>query len=147
MIFVAGFAEPPRPYLLRFAPLIPHAGSVLRAAPAFLLRQFCLGRSASAPQLAAVRRALAVVTPEVLGHRLSLVAARRSLFNRRFSVPCHYVQASDDHLVPKGAARWFASHFDEFHLEMIDGPHFLLQMRAEECAGIVEGVVGGFLGK
>lgn len=143
VIFVAAFAEPPRPYLLRLAPLIPHAGSVLRSAPAFLLRQFCLGRFASSQQLAAVRRALAMVTPDVLSHRLSLVAARRSIFNQRFSVPCHYVQASEDHLVPKGAARWFAAHFDAFHLETIDGPHFLLHMRAGECGGIIAGVVAG----
>jgi surfactin synthase thioesterase subunit len=36
--------------------------------------------------------------------------------------------------VPASAAEWFRGRFERFELERIDGPHFLLQARARECA-------------
>lgn len=134
VIFCAGFAEPPRPFLLRFAPLLRHAGPAMRAAPAFLLRQFCLGPDASSAQLAWLRDVLAEVSPAVLAHRLQLIAARHAFLNSHFDIPCSYLQAEDDRLVPSGATRWFERHFASFVCHSIAGPHFLLQTNPQECA-------------
>lgn len=40
IVFVGAFAEPPRPLLLRLAPLVSGAAGLMRSAPSFLLRQF-----------------------------------------------------------------------------------------------------------
>lgn len=134
VIFCGGFAEPPRPFLTRLAPIIRHSGPVLRAAPAFMLRQFCLGADASSAQLSRLRAILAEVDPAVLTHRLQLAAARHPFAHTRFNTPCCYLQAENDRLVPSGAARWFATHFASFRLERIAGPHFLLQAQPAACA-------------
>ncbi|MFL6713110.1 MAG: alpha/beta fold hydrolase [Sulfurifustis sp.] len=134
VIFCGAFAEPPRPFLLRLAPLVRHAGLAIRAAPAFMLRQFCLGADASSAQLSWLRTILAEVEPAVLAHRLQLAATRHPFTHARFDVPCCYLQAENDRLVPSGAVRWFATHFASFRLERIAGPHFLLQVQPAACA-------------
>jgi pimeloyl-ACP methyl ester carboxylesterase len=134
VIFVGGFAEPPRPLLLRLAPLVSRAGPLMRNTPAFLLRQFCLGRAATVAQLNLLRETLAAVPPQVLSSRLALTGARQSWGKGKFGVPCLYLQASDDRLVAASAAEWFRGRFERFELERIDGPHFLLQAKPRECA-------------
>lgn len=134
VLFVASFAEPPRPFLLSFAPLLRWAGPAMRMAPAFLLRQFCLGSSANVQQLGLLRQALGAVSPEVLAHRLGLVGARHAFAQAQFKVPCHYLQASQDRLVPPSAAEWFREHVEPCEVESVEGPHFLLQAKPQECA-------------
>jgi pimeloyl-ACP methyl ester carboxylesterase len=134
LVFVGAFAEPPRPLLLRLAPLVSRAGPLMRSAPAFLLRQFCLGKEATVAQLNLLRETLAAVPPPVLSHRLALVAARQSFGKAKFGTPCLYLQAAEDRLVPASAAAWFRARFEHFALERVDGPHFLLQTRPRECA-------------
>jgi len=133
VLFVASFAESPN-RLLRLVPLLPWAGSVMRAAPAFALRAFCMGSEATAEQLALLRESLAAVSPRVLAHRLGLIGARQIFEEARFNVPCHYLQASQDWLVPRTAAGWFQRHFASCQVDILDGPHFLLQTRPQLCA-------------
>jgi len=144
VIFVGAFAEPPRPLLLRLAPLVSRAGPLMRSTPAFLLRQFCLGRDATVAQLNLLRETLATVPPQVLANRLALIGARHSWGKAKFGVPCLYLQASEDRLVPPAAAEWFRGRFERFELERIDGPHFLLQARARECARCISEFSGRF---
>ena len=134
VIFVATFAEPPRPLLLRLAPLVSRAGPLMRNAPAFLLRQFCLGPDATVAQLNLLRETLATVPPQILSSRLALVGTRHAWGKARLDVPCLYLQAGKDRLVAASAAEWFRGRFERFELEIIDGPHFLLQARPRECA-------------
>ena len=137
VIFVGSFAEPPRPFIHRLAPILPHAGSLMRSIPSFLLRQYCLGKEATVDQLNVVRNAIGAVSPEVLSHRLGLVAKRHSFGKAQFKVPAHYIQAANDRLVPDRCINWFRQRFDSFKLTKVDGPHFLLQARPKESAEIV----------
>ena len=105
----------------------------MRNAPAFLLRQFCLGKDATVAQLNLLRETLAAVPPQALSQRLALIGARQSFGKAKFSVPCLYIQAGDDRLVPAAATDWFRSRFECFEIERVDGPHFLLQARPREC--------------
>jgi pimeloyl-ACP methyl ester carboxylesterase len=136
IVFAGAFAEPPRPLLTKFAPAISRFGTAIRSAPSFLLRRFCLGADATAEQLDLLREALAAVSPSVMAHRLAL-AGKRHNFKGPFAVPCCYLQASHDRLVPAGAASWFGERFASFRLEIVQGPHFLLQTRPRECAQLI----------
>ncbi len=140
VIFVGAFAEPPRPMLLRFAPLALGSRALLRSAPAFLLRQFCLSAEATTGDLRLLREALAAVSPAVLAQRLALVGARHA-FGKRFEVPCYYLRAKQDRLVPSSAVGWFRSHFRDCEVLEIDGPHFLLQARPVEAARAIRRIV------
>ncbi|WP_172425938.1 alpha/beta fold hydrolase [Sulfuricaulis limicola] len=134
VLFVASFAEPPRPQMLRFASKVSWIGSVMRLAPSFFLRQFCLGRNADTQELSLLREALLTVSPEVLTHRLKLISECLSFEKIRFQIPCYYLQANQDRLVPPSAKNWFQQHFDGCVVESMEGPHFLMQAKPRECA-------------
>jgi pimeloyl-ACP methyl ester carboxylesterase len=132
VVFCAAFATPPRPFLRAVARL-PGAGRALRTAPDVALRRYCLGADATSLQLDAMRSALSLVSPDVLAHRLRLIGTEHA-FAPRTDVPCLYLQATRDRLVPARAAARFAERFTEFTSVRIDGPHLALQTRPEECA-------------
>jgi pimeloyl-[acyl-carrier protein] methyl ester esterase len=137
VLFVGAFAEPPRPLLLRMAPLASRSATLLRATPAFLLRQYCLGRQATSADLNLLRETLASVSPKVLAYRLSLIAARHSFGKLPKDVASCYIQASQDRLVPPACATWFEQQLSQCELMQIDGPHFLLQVCPREAASAI----------
>jgi pimeloyl-[acyl-carrier protein] methyl ester esterase len=134
VIFVGAFAEPPRPFLLRLAPLVSRSKALLRSTPSFLLRQYCLGTEASAADLNALRQIISAVSPQVLSQRLALAGARHSFGKGRIDVPCFYLRANQDRLVPASCATWFQERFRNCAIEEIDGPHFMLQARPRQSA-------------
>ena len=133
IIFVGAFAEPPRPLLVRLAPLVSRSTALLRSAPAFLLRQFCIGKDATADDLRLLREAIAAVSPSVLAQRLALVGARHSFGKGPLDVPCYYLRARQDRLVPASSVEWFRSRFSKCEVVELDGPHFLLQAKPREA--------------
>ncbi|MCW7538350.1 hypothetical protein OOT46_10915 [Aquabacterium sp. A7-Y] len=133
-LFVACFAEPPRPCLLDLASRLPGLGSLPRIAPAALLRRFCVGADAGPATLALLREALNAVPATVLESRMALLRTRSKPPHRPVAVPCRYLQANGDRLVPAAAARWFSQHLSDCAVQAIDGPHFLLQTRPQACA-------------
>ena len=142
VVFVAAFAEPPRPFLLRMTPLFKRAAPLVTSAPAFLLRQYCLGPDATAADLKLFREAVSGVSPAVLAQRMAIVATRHSFGRGTFDVPCLYLQASQDRLVPAASIRWFEQRFATCRVERMPGPHFLLQARPVECARKLEREAG-----
>jgi pimeloyl-[acyl-carrier protein] methyl ester esterase len=138
VIFVGAFAEPPRPLLLRFAPLVSQSAALMRSTPSFMLRQFCLGKDATAGDLNILRETVASVSPAVLAQRLALIGMRHSFGRARFDVPACYLRPSDDKLVPASAVKWFQQRFKKLAVEEIDGPHFLLQAKPRESARAIE---------
>jgi pimeloyl-ACP methyl ester carboxylesterase len=137
VIFVGAFAEPPRPFLLRFAPLASHAGGWVRSIPAFFLRRYCLGPEASADELNELRQAIAAVAPGVLAQRLALVGKRHSFGKLPSDVPAYYLKASSDKLVPASSASWFEQKFKPCEITEVRGPHFLLQANPRESAAVI----------
>jgi len=135
VIFVGAFAEPPRPLLLRFAPLVSHAGGLVHSIPSFFLRRYCLGAQATASELNALREAIAAVAPAVLAQRLALVARRHSFGTS--DVPAYYMKASADRLVPASCASWFQQKFKPCEVEEVPGPHFLLQANPRDSAAVI----------
>lgn len=137
LLFVGAFAEPPRPLLLRMAPLASRSAALLRSTPAFLLRQYCLGPDATTADLNLLRETLASVSPKVIGHRLSLVAARHSFGKLPADIAACYIRASQDRLVPSACSTWFEQKLHRCELREIEGPHFLLQARPREAASAI----------
>lgn len=133
VVFCAAFGEPPRPWLLRLSRLVPRVGAFLRAAPTFLLKRYCVGRRADAQLLTLLRTTFAGLSSRVLTHRLRLVATARPIVVPPVEIPCLYLQATGDRLVPPGAANWFARRFTQLRLERVAGPHFLLQTQPRAC--------------
>jgi pimeloyl-ACP methyl ester carboxylesterase len=141
VIFVGAFAEPPRPLLLRLAPLVSRSAGLMRSAPSFLLRQYCIGKEATAADVRMMREAIGRVSPEVLAQRLKLVATRHSFDKAPIKVPSCYLRPSEDRLVPPSCATWFEQRFRRCDIVEAEGPHFLLQARPRQCAQIITGML------
>jgi pimeloyl-[acyl-carrier protein] methyl ester esterase len=145
IVFCASFAEPPKSWLKYLVHLSLFAGSFVRFAPSFCMRRLCLGRGDCMEPFTRLKQALSEVSPQVLAHRFRLIATERISAPGRFDVPCYYLQAKHDHLVPSRSVDWFERHFKNFHLEEVDGPHFLLQAKPGDCARRVVTMVKRFL--
>lgn len=147
VIFCAAFGEPPLPLISALAPLLGWGARLSRFAPSLLLRAACVGMDAPDSLVALLRRALAAVPPRVLAHRLALIAAADGAPGRAAALPCLYLQATHDRLVPARSSLWFAAHFRNLRLVRVDGPHFLPQARPAECAAMVTEAAEGMLAR
>jgi len=134
VVFSATFAEPLHRFLICAASMIPGTPSLLKGLPASLLNHFLFGSYASKTLGSLLRELLPRLSPQILKHRAGLIAAGYPFLNEQFDIPCLYLQAARDRVVPKRAARWFAEHFSSFELARFDAPHCLLQTKPVECA-------------
>ena len=136
VIFVACFAEPPRPVLLALSRLLPLSMLMRLPLPTTLARRYCLGAKASAGQLTLFRKALAAVRPEVLAARLKSLR-HIGPYAEPIVPPACYIQAARDRLVPPSSVGAFRAMSPILAVHWAEGPHFLLQSRPAECAVIV----------
>lgn len=134
IILCACFAEPVHPWLLQVLTRIPGVGALVHTAPDFMWQLCCIGFHSARDQVQLLRNAIEKVPSAVLIHRLRLVASERSLLREEPQVPCYYLQAAHDRLVPARAAVWFEHRFRSFQLIRINGPHAIVQTAAHECA-------------
>ena len=133
VILCASFVSPPRPWAALALPLL---GLIpIRAAARALGQHMLMGRFKK-PELAALMlAALAKVPEQVL--RLRLGAAARvdvSAALRSLNCPSLYLQASEDLVVPKDAADVFSRVSRHGNVEVVAGPHFLLQCVPSDAA-------------
>ncbi|WP_051644710.1 alpha/beta hydrolase [Labrenzia sp. DG1229] len=135
VVFVASFARSPRPvapWMISFLKLFPHQPKLL----ARLSKPFVIGRAGTDhfnKQYAAALRSVSLLT---LINRLQEVLAtdlRSSLL--RLSLPCLYLRAHGDLLVPASVSMGFEMCSAEY--QIVKGPHFLLQAEPELTASLV----------
>lgn len=139
IVFVVTFASSPRPVLLRLGNRLPMEKLIRLDLPDALLRLFILGGDATDEDVRLYRAATELVEPEVMASRLKIVETvdeRKDL--SRVDVPCCYVQAAHDRVVPRSAIIPFSSVLPHLRVKIIDGPHALIHQRAGELRAVVE---------
>lgn len=116
--------------LLRFAPV--------HAVPDPLLSAVLLGRWSTPALRGALRDTLHAVAADVLRDRAarSLRIDQRACM-ARIRVPTLVLRARHDRLLPPGASAALLAGIAGARAESVDGPHLLLQTRAEACARVV----------
>lgn len=134
IVFSAAFAEPLHRVLIRGLSLIPGIESVVKKLPVSLLGYFLFGPFFNKSLEALLVRCLPLIDAKCLKHRAGIIAHGYPLLNERFDMPCLYLKAARDRVVPPAAASWFAAHFDHFASAVFDAPHCLLQTKPEECS-------------
>lgn len=136
LILCCTFASKPRPglawmrSLLRFVPF--------RRLPSNLLSWAILGSDATPGLRRQLKEAVRRVHPSVMRARAAEVLAvdvTDSLAT--LTLPCLYLQASADRLVPASAARRIANLVPAIQVQILDGPHGLLQAAPYRCAEAV----------
>ena len=137
VILVATFITPPQKLLLKFANSLPIEKLLKFNIPDFLIRKFCLGSSASSEQIRQFKKTIKLVSPKVIAHRLKeLLTLEKNDYNKNYPCKIIYIKASDDKLVS-------AERTDELvsiipvDMKEVNGSHFLLQVKPEECAEII----------
>lgn len=136
VILSTTFVDSPVPLFSPFASFMRLAP--VRALPLSLLSWWLLGRWAT-PQLeAALKDALLTVTPAVLRFRAATVLRAKTPANvRAISMPLLYLNATNDRLLSRRAARKIASTILHCTIADIEGPHLLLQAVPHACARAV----------
>jgi pimeloyl-ACP methyl ester carboxylesterase len=134
VIFCAAFASSPRPWLVHATSRLPFLQRLFRFTPDALMRHYCLDQDASASQIDLLRSIVLSVPEAVLSQRLRLIEGFKPSIGKPLKLPCYFLQADGDRLVPPQAASWFRDHFEPFQLQRIEGPHFLLQSNPSVCA-------------
>jgi pimeloyl-ACP methyl ester carboxylesterase len=116
--------------LARYAPM--------RALPLRLLAALVLGPWSNARHQAAFKQALAAIPSEILRFRAQQ-ALRIDLCARlpNITLPVLYLRASRDRLMPRSAGEQICAAIPTAELREIEGPHFLLQAKPDDCARAV----------
>lgn len=139
IMFCATFASAPRTVLMRLARIMPLELLMRMRLPGFLIRKYLLGNSASSSLVQMLSNALSRVSPNVLAHRVKLVLQVdvRDLLDE-IHVPCLYLSAEHDKLVPESCVLPFKRDVKDLRIERVEGSHMLLQSMPDECAGIIK---------
>jgi len=134
LILCASLVSAPRRWpaaLARFATL--HLGAQLFGPLALM------GRHKSQDLAVRMNKALAQVSDRVLRARLqSAASVDVAVELEALSIPTVYLRASKDSLLPKSAAELYARTATRGKVEVIVGPHFLLQCVPSDAAKSIE---------
>ena len=137
LVLCCSFARNPRP-LLGFLRPLTH---VLKsgALPTWAMSRLLLGRFTSAHLRAALGNAVGQVSPSTMMARMrAVIDVDVSSEMAAVEVPCLYLRASEDRVVPLAAARLIQKLKPSLQLVEIDAPHCLLQTVPEAASKLVK---------
>lgn len=140
LVLCCSFLLNPRPGLARFlvlGPILP-AGRV----PTWLTSIFLFGRFGTPQLRTALHAALFKISSATLRARMKAVlSVDASAAFRGTSMPTLYLQATEDRLIPRSAARYVEDVRPEVRVIAIEAPHGLLQAAPVAAAQAVAAFV------
>lgn len=137
LVLVASFARCPNPILrlMRFVPLAT-LKPLLKSSTA--IRAFCLGGQATPEQINNLKSVIDGLPLEILKCRLNLLGNLKvEIASIRDSIPILHLLAGNDRLVQRSSAPDLSDAHPDSRVITVNGPHFLLQSRAVECAILI----------
>jgi pimeloyl-ACP methyl ester carboxylesterase len=140
LILVSSFLTVPR-LLLRLARWLPVRLFPWHWSPAWALRWFCVGPDASDELVQRLQQTIGSVATSTIADRIK-VLSELDAPRENIPVPCLYLQPTDDRLVPKSHAEKIRKLCQNLKVEVIPGPHFLLQANPEACVAPVLAFIG-----
>lgn len=144
IIFCATFMKFARPFLLGPTKYIPFEFFLSKRMPDFLL-YFLVGGKPFSDKLTPLFRQLEkLINPEVIAHRIRMLKNIDATVDARtLSLPCCYIQGTQDKLIPARCIVPFKQYLPGLVVKSVDGPHGILQAQPEECAEIIMEFVKG----
>jgi pimeloyl-[acyl-carrier protein] methyl ester esterase len=139
LVLCASFARvdiPAKAWLARLASLVP-----AHAIPAAWLSVPTWGRWRTRGRTRTLMHALSQVAPAVLRTRALEALSVDMTGGQALSIPVLCLQAQRDVLIRRSAASGLASRAPDLQVLSFDAPHFLLQVRPQECASAIEAFV------
>lgn len=136
LILSCSFVKNPRPELSVLKSVIGSFPAV--RAPRALLSYFLFGSFSNDALHSALAHPVAQVSPSVLFARLrAVLSVDVSRKMSEVSVPVLYLRASRDRVVPPSSSHLVSRLLPQTRVVEIDGPHCLLQARADAAADVV----------
>ena len=105
--------------------------------PTYLIKSLLLGERICSSIIGLFRQSLKKVKSSVLAYRVKEMSRLKG-GNLLVEVPCAYVIARNDKLVPKSHVNEFKRVISKLEIIDIDGPHFIAQAMPHECASVVK---------
>lgn len=134
VILTATFARYPSTLMARVSRFLPLTLLLRLPVPGFLIKRYCFGADDTARLRALLREVLRMNRPGVLARRARQGASLDVRPEARaLRLPCLYIEATDDRLVPAKARQDLQLCMPRMRLQRIDGAHFILQARPREC--------------
>ena len=138
VIFCATFARSPHPRMLNLARLLPLSGLFRLPIPEWAVKSLLLGNDVDDSTVRLFFQNLSEVSAGALAQRLREVAVvDRTSKLRAIRVPCCYLRATRDRLVPARCLTDFEDHIPGLRVKEIEGPHMILQAKPKACSEIV----------
>lgn len=135
IIFVASFLKPPLKnlYLLNTLPL---SWLLKLHIPEFAARRYLLGNNIENGMVNYFGEVIRKIPGKVLARRLREVSNLRCVL-KKISIPCIYIQAEDDKLVPSDNLKLFRKAIPDINVILVSGPHLILQANPVVCAKVI----------
>jgi pimeloyl-[acyl-carrier protein] methyl ester esterase len=138
IIFCATFMKLTRPFLLVPTKYIPFVFLLRKPIPDSLLYFLCGGKPFSDRLIPLFRQLEKLVKPEIMAHRIRMLNDIDATTDARtLHLPCFYIQASQDRIVPARCVVPFKKYLSGLIVKSVDGPHGILQAQPEKCAEII----------
>ncbi len=141
LIFVASFISAPKQVFISLALLLPITFLAKLPGASFVYKSLFLGFSASNKVVKQFKVVLLKVSEKILKQRLRTIHDLSCVDKERFSLPCYYIRAKQDLLVPESKMREINKVFSQCENYSVDGAHFILQAKAKETALLVDKIV------
>lgn len=134
LVLAASFVRNPAPLMWWMQPFARRGLLAVRM-PDFALRWGLLGMDASDEQIRALRRALELVDPSVLAHRVrQIVGVDVSAALTELDVPLLYIAGAHDRLVRPRSLEEIQRLRPDVETVLLDAPHLVLQRRPVDAA-------------
>lgn len=138
LVLVATFAKYPVTPLRLASTILPLSQLFRLPVPEFVVRRYCFGEYTDERLTEILLEAIRDNSPEVLAKRAregSAVDVTASLPD--IDIPCLYISASRDRLVPKQALDVIKAGIRHTEVAEIPGPHFVLQTHPKTCSALI----------
>ena len=135
VLFIASFLSSPTKFLPLLMTALPIKLLARLPLSDYLFRLFLLGKNSSPEIIALFRKAIAITPSHVLRDRLRQIAKLKP-DGKTSLLGSVYIHPKTDLLVSNQTAEFVAAFPNITTLEL-DGPHFILQAKPEECAKII----------
>ncbi|VAW99672.1 hypothetical protein MNBD_GAMMA21-1682 [hydrothermal vent metagenome] len=136
IIFVASFLKNPNRRLLWLTCLLPLTILLRFSPPDFIIRKWMLGEKAGDEMLSKFKSILRRLPVKTIKFRLQEIY-NLTLAEFTIGLPVYYIKPLQDRLVMEDNYYDFEKRCSTIELFTLDGPHFILQSKAKECANYV----------
>jgi len=134
LVLVATFAKYPASTLGLASRFLPLSLLFRMPVPGILIRRYCFGEHTSEQLARQLLEAVKDNRPDVLAKRAHEGAAVDvTPLLPDIHIPCLYLSASGDRLVPKRALEVIQTGISDIEVAEIKGPHFILQVQSKSC--------------